>query len=264
VKKVVLPNTTLTVSRFSFGTGSLLNVGTSKARQRLLGAAADVGFSHFDTAPYYGFGVAERDLGAVVGSRTDLTIATKVGLYAPGGEAQWTPVVLARKALGRVAPALSRPLADWSVRRARMALDHSLRRLRRDSIDLYMLHEPDPRALDTDEWSRWQEQEKSARVRVFGIALNTERLRAFIDTGTWLGDVVQTRDSIENREADVLIEAGRPLQITYGYVSGARKAPDRPLDVLEAALKRNRSGSIVVSTTKIGRLQQYARALEAT
>lgn len=98
MRQVILPGTDLSVSRFSFGTASLFNVGSSKMRANLLAAAFDNGFTHFDTAPYYGFGTAERDLKPLLKAHPDITVATKVGIYSPGGEAQSTASVFLRKA----------------------------------------------------------------------------------------------------------------------------------------------------------------------
>src|SRR6266513_547691 len=84
MRHVSLPGTEINVSRLSFGTASLHHLRTSRRRQDLLAAAFDHGFTHFDTAPYYGFGIAEEELGRfLIGRRTEVTITTKVGLYPP-------------------------------------------------------------------------------------------------------------------------------------------------------------------------------------
>ena len=87
MKRIPLPGTHLTLSRFSFGTASLHHLGALGKQLRHLRAALEAGFSHFDTAPLYGFGMAERALGRAFGdARSEaVTIATKVGLYPPGG-----------------------------------------------------------------------------------------------------------------------------------------------------------------------------------
>jgi D-threo-aldose 1-dehydrogenase len=266
VQQIILPGTDLTLSRFVFGTASLFNVGSRKKRLRLLDAAKDNGFTHFDTAPYYGFGMAERDLQPLLAAHPEVTVTTKVGIYPPGGENQPGLAVLLRKAGGRILPALSRPTIDWSISHARKSLEGSLRRLGCSSIDLYMLHEPEFMLLDTDEWLRWLEQEVTAgRIRHFGLAVDVRRLEAFLAVQSPLGPVIQTTDSLDDQEADILLRYGRPLQITYGYVSARRKRHSK-VDVptiLTRALKRNRDGAIVVSTGWIERLGQYAKILEA-
>ena len=63
----------------------------------LLEAAVAHGFTHFDTAPIYGFGLSERDLAPLLAAEPNLTVATKVGLYPPGGTQQtWAAVLLVR------------------------------------------------------------------------------------------------------------------------------------------------------------------------
>jgi aryl-alcohol dehydrogenase-like predicted oxidoreductase len=263
MRQVVLPETDLAVSRFAFGTASLFNVGTARRRADLLAAAYDHGFTHFDTAPYYGFGVAERDLKPLLRAHPEITVATKVGLYSPGGEAQPAAMVFARKAAGKIAPALSRPSVDWSVARARDALSGSLKRLGRERVDLYLLHEPDVDLLDAEEWLRWLESERD-RVARFGVAVDSRRLRGVVESQSPLAPIVQTLDSLAGREADLLTRRGRPLQITYGYVRAAMR--DGVADVpalLEAALRRNAAGCVIVSTGKRERLAQYAAIVEA-
>jgi D-threo-aldose 1-dehydrogenase len=261
-----LPGTGFALSRFIFGTASLFNAGSRADRLHLLDRAYERGFSHFDTAPYYGFGAAERDLRPLLAAHLDVTITTKVGLYSPGGEGQPDAMIFARKAAGRLLPDLSRPRVDWSVARARASLDASLRRLGRDRADLYMLHEPDPALLAADEWLRWLEREiADGRVRHFGIAVDDKRLAPMLDKAPALAPVVQAIDSIADREADILARYGRPLQITYGYVSHALRR-DRNADalaVLGQALARNPEGAIIVSTRQPDRLGHYADLLAA-
>jgi aryl-alcohol dehydrogenase-like predicted oxidoreductase len=255
----VLPGTDIRISRFGFGTSSLLRSGTARQRARLLAAAYDYGFTHFDTAPYYGFGVAERDLRPLLAAHKDITVTSKVGLYAPGGEAQPTGLVFARKIAGRWLPILSKPIVDWSIARARDSLSASLRRLGRERVDFYLLHEPDPALIRSEEWLRWLEDERD-RVRCFGLAVDAARLCKFVAANDPLLSFVQTEDSLRNREADTLIDSGRKLQITYGYIRDALSSGVTDIaGVLAAALARNGSGSILVGTSKIARLARYSK-----
>jgi aryl-alcohol dehydrogenase-like predicted oxidoreductase len=261
MRKVTLADTDLRVSRFIFGTAGLFNAGGPGRRQALLESAFDHGLTHFDTAPYYGFGSAERAMKPFLARHPDATVTTKVGIYSPGGERQPDALVFLRKAAGRLVPAISRPTIDWTLSRAREALDGSLRRLGRGHIDLYALHEPDFRLIHTEEWSRWLQDEVTAgRVRHFGVALEAGGLAPFLKSRSPLGRVVQTTDSLEGREADVLARHGRPMQITYGYVSDAirRDGEADVRSVLAKALERNRDGAIIVSTRRPLRMGQYA------
>ena len=255
----------LKVSRFIFGTASLFNVGSPKERQNLLTAAVDAGFTHFDTAPYYGFGLAERDMAPMLKAHSNISFTTKVGIYSPGGEEQGNISVFLRKASGRFIPAISRPTIDFSLSRAKSALEGSLKRTGRDTIDLYTLHEPELQLLQVDEWQRWLEDCKlSGKVREFGLALTVEQLAPFLENNVMIGNVIQLIDSLEDREADILASYEKPMQITYGYVSAAlrRKSSLSVPEILKQSLIRNRDGAVIVSSTKISRLPQYAKIVE--
>ena len=67
MQQIAIPNTRLQTSRIGFGTASLHHLYRSRARSALLTAALDSGISHFDTAPMYGEGMAERELGRFLG-----------------------------------------------------------------------------------------------------------------------------------------------------------------------------------------------------
>jgi len=262
MRKIILSGTSLHLSRFGFGTSRLCNIALRRVRQRLLETAYEKGLTHFDTAPLYGFGMAERELNPVLAAHPDATVATKVGLYPPGGTDQYAFSVFFRKGAGRLVPVLSKAIVDWSIDRARKALDGSLRRLGRERIDLYLLHEPEAHLLATDEWLRWLDSERD-RVKVFGIACEAAKLPAFFVGDHPLIRIVQCSDSISNSEADVLIRAGRPLQITYGYIATAKRNPKLDVEVaLIAALKRNSEGCILVSTSKEVRIRRFAELQE--
>ncbi|MER8548331.1 aldo/keto reductase [Mesorhizobium sp. M1169] len=265
IRNVNIPGTNVVVPRLIFGTASLFNAGPRKKRLALLSAAVEAGLSHFDTAPYYGFGWAERDLGALRAAGTKFTVTTKVGIYSPGGEDSWQSTVFLRKAAGRAFPSISRPTVDFQLKRAMVALEASLSRLRTDHIEIYLLHEPDVACVRSEEWQRWLECEVSrGRIGSFGLASTASKLVPFLDSADRLSHLVQVLDSLDGEEADVLLKYERPLQITYGYVSSALSInPARSVDeILRGALRRNTTGAIIVSTKKKERIRQYAEILE--
>jgi aryl-alcohol dehydrogenase-like predicted oxidoreductase len=87
----------------------------------LLQQAADGGIRFFDTAAVYGAGHAEELFGAAFGNRDDLVVATKFG-----------PVfdTVTKQAYD----------ADLSPEYAVKSLDASLRRMKRERVDLFQLH----------------------------------------------------------------------------------------------------------------------------
>ena len=91
---------------------------------RLIRAAVDRGVTFFDTADVYGPFVSEEYVGeALAPMRNNVVIATKFGFEFPNGQRG-----------GRN----SRP------EHIRQAIEGSLRRLKRETIDLYYLHRVDP------------------------------------------------------------------------------------------------------------------------
>lgn len=266
IAHTLLRGTGLTVSRLIFGTASLFNAGSAAVRREILEEAVGQGFTHFDTAPLYGFGMAERDLAAILANHPHVTFTTKVGLYAPGGHDSPGAMITARKAAGKLFPSLSRAIADLAVERAKRSLEGSFRRLGRDKADLLLIHEPDFRVLATDEWLAWLDHEvERGHVGAFGLAAPPAALEPFFQNASRLMDVVQTQDSLDLAEADLVRAHAIRHQITYGYVSGARSRGDmRPVaEILRLALARQQDGAIIVSTTDRNRIAQYRCLFEA-
>ncbi|MCX5724493.1 MAG: aldo/keto reductase [Nitrospirae bacterium] len=266
MRQVLLQGAGISVSRLSFGTASLHYLPTSSRRQDLLAAAFDHGMTHFDTAPSYGFGMAEQEVGQFVqGRQGRVTIATKVGLYPPGGSHPNTASVWLRKATGRVWPAVSRSLVDWSVAVASQSLDRSLRRLKIDHIDLLLLHEPLVGVVQSGMFLDWLKEEQGrGRIRAWGLAGPVDCLEPWLSVDHPLGMVLQVQDSLDGREADLVQSQGRALQLTYGYVSSSSTQPGslNARAILEQAMRRNRTGSILVSTRQVAHVRELASIAE--
>ncbi len=266
MRRVTLQGTDINVSRLSFGTASLHHLPASRRRQDLLAAAFDHGFTHFDTAPYYGFGIAEQELGRFLRNRRGrVTVTTKVGLYPPGDLHPNTVSVWMRKIAGKVLPAFSRPVIDWSIAAASKSLDLSLRRLGIDQIDLLLLHEPISGAVQSEVFLDWLKNKQSkGRIRAWGLAGEADCMDSWLSINHPLGMVLQVRDSLDRREADLVRDRGRDLQITYGYISSSAALPGSltATKTLELALRRNATGSILVSTRQLARVGELAAVAE--
>ena len=260
MENISVAHSALVSSRIAFGTSSLHHLHSARSREALILTALDSGITHFDTAPYYGFGVAETSLAALAKRGARVTVATKVGLYPPGG-ADSQRLVLARKVLGKLWPALSKPIADLSVDLARKSLVGSLRRMRRERIDLLMLHEPDLDLLATDEWQRWLDAERD-KVGDVGIAGEAPQVLPFIRRGNPFGRIVQTRDSINGNEAAPIRAAGRAPQITFGHL--ARRDRSVPVSrTLTDALQRFPGEVLLIGTRNPDRVRELARYASA-
>ena len=92
------------------GLGGMLLVGMEQSSvDRIVSDALAKGINYFDVAPFYGSGEAEQKMGSALGTRRN-------------------QVFLACKTLER------------SAKGAQKELDHSLRQLRTDRVDLYQFH----------------------------------------------------------------------------------------------------------------------------
>lgn len=263
MKRLRIHGTELDVSCLALGTAGLHRVFSGEARARLIHEAVALGITHFDTAPYYGFGLAEKWLGLALGhASSDVTIATKIGLYPPGGQSTSAASVVARKAAGGLFPSLTKPLVDWALTRADASLRNSLKALRREHVDLLLLHEPAVPLAVADELTEWMaEQRRAGRIRHWGIAGERAACMQLVSVNHPVATVIQTRDSVARREARFVTEAGRPLQFTYGYLAGrsAERSIRTPTEVMHQALRINQSGSVLVSTRVVDHLRALAR-----
>jgi D-threo-aldose 1-dehydrogenase len=250
-QNIIIPNTNISVSRLGFGTSSLHHLFSTTNRLAILNKASNAGITHFDTSPYYGYGLAERDLGKFLkGKRSSFTITTKVGLYTLGPESIHSSSVWLRKGLGKLLPNFSKPYVNMSVKYARKSLLNSLRSLNTEYVDFIFLHEPQLSLLNTDEMLDWMKTEcKTGTVRAWGVSGLSHRIIPFINVNHQIASTVQTLDSNDLKQAEFILEARRPLQFTYGYLAGSRNRSVifNPLSELSNAMTRNSTGCILVS-----------------
>jgi aryl-alcohol dehydrogenase-like predicted oxidoreductase len=155
-----LGNSDLEVSVVGFGAWTIATDwwGRVDDKAGLVHAALDAGVTFFDTAPVYGDdGYGETVLAELLGTRDGVVITTKCGydIAAP-----------------RIAPGHSERPQDWQPEAVRAQLEASLRRLRRDHIDLYQLHNVriDP-VRDDALWDELKRFRTEGKVREVGVAL---------------------------------------------------------------------------------------------
>lgn len=188
---IMLPSGKIT-SRIGYGCAALLAGRKLTESQALIDAAIESGIRHFDVAPIYGQGLAEDVLGVcLANARTPVTITTKVGLARPLRKSgvNYQLQAIARSAL-RFAPTVRRKLGQRAYSTARRtafgqddveaSLAESLRRLRRDQIDVLLLHEPEVEDL-TDELIVWLERQRvNGTAGVIGFGARKERVPAIL------------------------------------------------------------------------------------
>lgn len=115
-----LPGSDIKISEISFGAGTaagLMVNGARDAQRDAVEAALEHGINHFDTAPIYGFGCSEVNLGAVLNEiGADVVVTSKFNL---------TPQYL---------------VAGDIAARVQQSVTESLTRLHRDHLDFLLIH----------------------------------------------------------------------------------------------------------------------------
>lgn len=133
-----LPGGSLKLSPLSFGGAPIGNLYQGVDEEMAAGAverAWQLKLRHFDTAPYYGYGLSEIRLGNVLSSlpRDSFTLSTKVGRLVED----------ASGSIGHDGFAVDgkRAIFDYSRDGILRSAEASLKRLRIDHIDLLLLHD---------------------------------------------------------------------------------------------------------------------------
>jgi D-threo-aldose 1-dehydrogenase len=119
--------------------GGLFTAVSDADAEATLAAGWSAGIRFYDTAPLYGFGLAEHRLGAFLRQqkRDSYAISTKVGrLLRPPGAGTVEDDHF------KDAPAL-RPLFDFSYDGVMRSVEESLDRLGLDRVDVLLVHDPD-------------------------------------------------------------------------------------------------------------------------
>ncbi|PYI77764.1 MAG: aldo/keto reductase [Verrucomicrobia bacterium] len=117
------------------------------ATEKVVDAALQSGVNFFDTADRYGKGQSEEFLGRALGRRRDqIILATKFGMEMDKGQQGASPKYICE------------------------AVEASLRRLRTDRIDLYQLHQPDPKTPIAETLAALDELVQAGKVREIGCS----------------------------------------------------------------------------------------------
>jgi D-threo-aldose 1-dehydrogenase len=231
VRTVRLPNSDIETSALGVGCAYLTEGSFSGYDRRLIEAAFDEGARHFDVAPQYGLGTAERLLGrALKGKRSQVTIATKAGIKRPN-----VPYykLFARAALGPLRKkmrVIKGPVAlqrmgggrrdlDYSPAFVLSSLDDSLQQLGSDYVDVFTLHAISENAV-TDELLRVLEQARAAgKARAIGLATDRETTQSILESFPDVFDCVQYSWSV--LDPNLIPSTEEPFLFTHRSLSRA-------------------------------------------
>jgi aryl-alcohol dehydrogenase-like predicted oxidoreductase len=175
-------------SVLGFGCAPILGAISDGISKQALEKAIDCGINHLDLARSYGYGEAENFVGNIIqGKRNKLVIASKFGI-----KANWKAKLLGpfkplvrkiRKSDSQKSHqryALSTPpstvanhfLTRITLNRKEMvgSLESTLRALKTDYLDYFLIHEPLDTILNIDELFETADQlKKDGKIRAFGL-----------------------------------------------------------------------------------------------
>lgn len=154
----------------------------AEASAKVIDTAIESGVTFFDTADRYGKGQSEDFLGRALGKRRDqIILATKFGMEMEKGQQGASPKYVLE------------------------AVDASLRRLRTDRIDLYQLHQPDPKTPITDTLGALDELVRAGKVREIGCSnFSVAQIREATDASQGRAQFVSVQNefSLFHRESE--------------------------------------------------------------
>ena len=209
MKYRILGKTGLKVSEIGFGAWAIggpamagkTPIGWGKVddeeSKKAILKAIERGINFFDTADFYGLGHSEKILGDVLHTK-------------------WNEIVLATKVGHELLPDGTIKL-NYSKNYILSACEQSLKRLRRDYIDIYQLHSARIEHLENGECiEAMEELKKQGKIRFWGISLNTykpESEMRFISEKN-IGHTIQVVLNVINQNA---LEEVIPLATKFNF-----------------------------------------------
>lgn len=239
--------------RLGFGCGQLYGGRSRKNSVRLLETAIDSGITYFDTARLYGNGEAEYLLGELMPRHRDkVVLASKAGIL-PRQNPLSKRIYDKAARIARKVPSLQRLIPKpvpaeptfgvFGIAELRHSVETSLRALRTDHLDIFLLHECSfDNATDPEVVALLEALEKEGKIRGWGTATGPEATTALAENNAVRISLFQFPSNAWSRNVD--------------KVRSLTKAPLVTHSVLGAGL-----GSLVLALREDERLRAKAMAL---
>ena len=191
LSKVTLGGASLSEDGRGYGFGSLNNITSEK----LIRASLDRGINIIDTAPIYGFGESEKKIGLALGSsRHNVHIISKCGV-------RWHENM-------RVDMTNDPKLCIEQ-------LEDSLRRLKTDYIDIYMIHWPDKKKDILETLEALEVEKRKGKIRFLGLC-NTNNNDLEKACSEFQIDFLQSEANLFNNSFSELNTSGDIFKMSWG------------------------------------------------
>ncbi len=274
LETIALPGSATQTTRVGFGCSNLLGDKTREMGLHLLETAYDCGIRHFDVARVYNFGDAEAIVGEFAANKRDrVTISTKFGLMPREGVAKMKgPVQIARslmrssswirKLVRRNVKNLTQK-GQFDVATAQKSLEASLRALRTDYLDLYLMHECSAPDCTEEIYTFLEKAKQEGKIRAHGCGTAFGRVPAIVSEHPEFLPVVQFESRLTQPNVAAFKTMRPPvteLVITHGAMNAAAAVRARLSDdpVLKAHLEAQTGLDLLVGSNLYGFLLRYA------
>ncbi len=202
-----LGRTGIELTTLGFGATSLGNMyraQTEEGAMQAVEAAYRAGIRYFDTAPLYGFGLAEHRMGAARRRiPDDIVLSTKTGWRLFRRGATDGPGSAADALFERPAPFA--PRIDYSYDGAMRSFEDSMQRLGTDRVDILFLHDCDRR----NHGDAYRERFGEAMAGAYRALLSLREQGAVRAIGAGLNEWEACQDFAEAGDFDCFLLAGR-------------------------------------------------------
>jgi aryl-alcohol dehydrogenase-like predicted oxidoreductase len=198
------------VSEMALGTWGLSGDGygpvDAQTAERVVARAIDIGVTLVDTCDAYGAGRMEELLGRTLSEHPDVAIVTK------GGTDRTTDP----------------PRKHFDPEYVRQALERSLKRLKREQVDIYLLHNPSVSTLDRDEAvEALHSFQKEGKIRHWGVSAGDANVaRAALRRGAQVVELAYNLfhgADLHSIGGDVMVDGAGVLAcstLSYGLFAG--------------------------------------------
>ena len=205
-----LADTGRVTTRLGYGCSSIMGSMGRAASVRTLEWAYDAGIRHFDVAPMYGYGQAEACLGEFLARHPgDSSVTTKYGVPPAARSGMMNVLRAVARPLLKAVPGLKSraqqaaaavteaPRRDLNVTAAQASLEASLRQLRVERVDVFLLHDATPEEVcDSPLLGFLERAREQGKIGTFGIGTDRDHAAAIARQSPAYARVVQREWSV--------------------------------------------------------------------
>lgn len=221
-------STNLFLSKLGFGCARL-EINNYSQSSKLIEQCLKSDITHFDTAPSYG---TEALLGGIIGDTKNVTVASKIGIKRKDHEKS-TDSILRKIYKKSIKPFISLPPSvknkiinikntqtDYLKIEKRklhkdeilIELEQSLKNLKRNELDILLIHEPDQFFLDDELEDIFINLQKSGYIKEYGLGYGTHK------SSQSFGKIIQLKYEGNNIDRNFLKKTDKFIRIYHGVI----------------------------------------------